>query len=117
MALSDSPLRIPILIVVVFSAIVGFDFGSISIMGETLDSNAKWLVLLGLAFAFMLSSREMGTMTNAEITAFLAPSIGILGYEFSSSFVDFVEPFEPYFSGVMVALVLLAYYALTNDDI
>lgn len=117
MPLSNSPWRIPILLVIVFSAIVGFGFGSIELMGETLDSSAKWLVLLGLAVAFMLSSREMGTMSNAELTAFFLPSVGILGMEFSTRFMDFVEPFEPYFSGLMVALVLLAYYALTNDEI
>lgn len=117
MALSNSPWRIPILIAVVFSAIVGFDFGSVSIMGQTLDQSAKWLVLLGLAFAFMLSAREVGEMTNAELVAFFLPSVGIVGYEFSSEFVNFVQPFEPYFSGLMVALILLAYYALTNDEI
>lgn len=86
-------------------------------MGQSFADSAKWLVLFGLAVAFMLSSRAMGEMTNAELTAFFLPSAGILGYEFSQTFVDFVEPFEPYFSGLMVALVLMAYYALTNDEI
>jgi len=117
MALNNSPWRIPILIVVVLSAIVGFDFGSIEIMGQTFGNSAKWLVLIGLAGAFMLSAREMGEMSNAESAAFLLPSIGILGYEFSTRFVEFVEPFEPYFSGLMVASILLAYYALTNENI
>lgn len=117
MALKSSPWRIPILLIVVFSAIVGFNFGSVELMGETLDNSAKWLVLFGLAVSFMLSSREMGEMSNAELIAFFMPSIGILGYEFSTRFVEFVEPFEPYFSGLMVALVLLAFYALTNENI
>jgi hypothetical protein len=117
MALNDSPWRIPIFVTVVFSAIIAFDIGSIELLGQTFDDSAKWLVIIGLAIAFMLSSREMGEMSNAELISFVTPTVAILANEFSTRFQDFVEPLEPMFSGVMVALILLSYYALTNENI
>lgn len=117
MPLRNSPWRVPILLLIVLSALVAFDIGTIEIMGNELDSAANWLVVIGLALAFMLSSREMQDMSRAELTSFLTPTAVIILLEFSDRFQDFVEPFGEYFSGLMVILVLLAYYALTNESI
>jgi hypothetical protein len=117
MALNDSPWRIPIFVTVVFSAIVAFNVGSIELLGQNFDQTARWIVIVGLALAFMISSREMGEMSNAELLSFLAPTVAILAKEFSTRFTELVEPFEPWYSVLMVGLVLLAYYALTNENI
>lgn len=117
MPLSNSPWRVPILVTVVFGSLVAFDLGSLELLGNSLDETAKWLVILGLAIAFMLSSREMGTMSTAELTAFLTPTIAIIGLEFSETFAGIVEPLGVWFSAFMFMLVLLAYYALTNEQI